>query len=256
MSIGMGLLDFPGRFNCLRNITGGNIHRLRGFMAPLTSFLVRKFHSRDLTGFGTERPNEQTRTSWTVSPRTDFPEAGLNIDFKGGKGLSVHLKLTTHPPCRAIFLAAEAGNVPSAFPAPQMSMEDQNESFGDLSGPGLPQGHTTFQGDFFGEDYTPEELGYDPDDDAGDPPQSDDEEDDPRAREREDASRAGLEHAADATLPPPTQEARQAAEDRFHRKPIVVHYPSDVAGQPLRSGRSKTTEQAYKSCMAVMQFLV
>ncbi|KAJ7868024.1 hypothetical protein B0H14DRAFT_3586641 [Mycena olivaceomarginata] len=117
---------------------------------------------------------------------------GCKIDFHGGKGLSVHLKLTANSPCRAIFLAAEAGNIPSALPQPR-STEDQNESFGDLSGHGLPQGHTTFQGDFFGEDYTPEELGYDPDDDAGDPPASDDEEDDPRARDHEAASRAGLE---------------------------------------------------------------
>ncbi|KAJ7342729.1 hypothetical protein DFH08DRAFT_1011044 [Mycena albidolilacea] len=117
---------------------------------------------------------------------------GCKIDFQGGKGLSVHLKLTAHPPCRAIFLAAEAGNIPSAPPQPR-STEDQNESFGDLSGHGLPQGHTTFQGDFFGGDYTPEELGYDPDDDAGDPPSSDDEEDNPRVRDHEAASRAGLE---------------------------------------------------------------
>jgi hypothetical protein len=97
--------------------------------------------------------------------------------------------------------------------------------------------------------------------------QSDDEEDDPRARDHEDASRAGLEDgyepprpdtfaldsamadAADATLSPPTREARKAVEDRFHRRPIVVHYPSDVAGQPLRSDRSKTTEQVYKSTL-------
>ncbi|KAJ7804028.1 hypothetical protein B0H14DRAFT_3113367 [Mycena olivaceomarginata] len=137
-------------------------------------------------------------------------------------------------------------------------------------GKGL-SGHTTFQGDFFGEDYTPEELGYDPDDDAGDPPASDDEEDDPRARDHEAASRAGLEDGyeppradaltldgdsampdaanSDTYLPPPTREARKAAEDRFHRKPIMVHYPSDVAGQLLRSSRSRTSEQAYKSSL-------
>ncbi|KAJ7816576.1 hypothetical protein B0H14DRAFT_3111685 [Mycena olivaceomarginata] len=94
-----------------------------------------------------------------------------------------------------------------------------------------------FKGIFFGEDYTPEELGYDPDDDTGDPPSSDDEEDDPRARDHEAASRAGLE------------DGTKAAEDRFHRKPIVVHYPSDVAGQPVRSSRSRTSEQEYKSSL-------
>ncbi|KAJ7787065.1 hypothetical protein B0H14DRAFT_3095490 [Mycena olivaceomarginata] len=54
---------------------------------------------------------------------------------------------------------------------------------------------------------------------------------------------------ANATLPPPTREAQKAAEDQFHRRPIIMHYPSNVAGQPLRSDRSKTTEQAYKSSL-------
>jgi hypothetical protein len=54
---------------------------------------------------------------------------------------------------------------------------------------------------------------------------------------------------SDTYLPPPTREARKAAEDRFHRKPVMVHYPSDVAGQPIRSSRSRTSEQAYKSSL-------
>ncbi|KAJ7673177.1 hypothetical protein DFH06DRAFT_1266823 [Mycena polygramma] len=55
--------------------------------------------------------------------------------------------------------------------------------------------------------------------------------------------------ATDPTLLLPSREARKAAEDRFYRKPIVVKYPSDVAGQPLRSTPSKTSEEAYKSSL-------
>ncbi|KAJ7603583.1 hypothetical protein FB45DRAFT_1087710 [Roridomyces roridus] len=145
------------------------------------------------------------------------------------------------------------------------------ENFGDLSDHGLPVGHTTFRGDFFGDDYTQQDLGYESSDDDEEPPQSDDEDEaDPHARDEEDASLAGLEEgyepprlaassldddvpmpdAPPATVPcVPTREVRKAAEDRFHRKPIVVHYPSDVAGKPINTTRSDTSEQAYKASL-------
>ncbi|KAJ7940028.1 hypothetical protein B0H13DRAFT_1586701 [Mycena leptocephala] len=195
---------------------------------------------------------------------------GCNVDFNGAKGLSLHLKLTNKDPCAAIFRAAEDGShaVPAFLRQAQAPLNDNTEEFGDLSDHGLPRGNATFEGDFFGDDYTPEEQGFNPGDDEEDPPESDDD-DDPSARDHEDASRAGHEDgyeaprppaaasdddfpmpdAAQTTLPAPSREARKAAEDRFHRKPIVEKYPSASAGRPISSAASKTSEQAYKSSL-------
>ncbi|KAJ6549721.1 hypothetical protein B0H19DRAFT_1211389 [Mycena capillaripes] len=161
---------------------------------------------------------------------------GCNGDFKGGKGLSLHLRFTTNEPCVAIFRAAEDGIALPAFPQPaQASVNANTENFGDLSDHGLPRGHTTFEGDFFGDSYTPEELGYSSNDEEEDPPESDDEED-PNARDQEDAS-------------PLTREAHKAAEDQFHRKPIIEKYPGMSAGKPISSATNKTSEQMYKSAL-------
>ncbi|KAJ7715882.1 hypothetical protein B0H16DRAFT_1804709 [Mycena metata] len=171
---------------------------------------------------------------------------GCNVDFKG------------------------AAENQTTFPEPAADADADLEGFGDLSTYGFPRRSTAFEGDFFGDDYTPEELGYNSDDEPDVPPNSDDEED-PPAREQEDASRAGLEDgyevpcpaaaaavnedsvmldAASQTHPAPTREVRKAAEDRFHHKPIVVKftdkYPQSAAGKPMSSVVSKTSEEAYK----------
>jgi hypothetical protein len=199
---------------------------------------------------------------------------GCNIDFKGGKGLSLHLKLTSDEPCRAIFLAAEnrgTAALPAFLRQEPSAVDDNTEKFGDLSDHGLPRGASTFDGDFFGENYTSEELGFDPgdDDEEGTPDSESDDDEDPSARDHEDASRAGLEDGYEAprpsaapdsdsampdavpvTAPAPTREARKAAEDRFHRKPFIEKYPGASAGKPASSFMSETSEQVYKSSLA------
>ncbi|KAJ7821278.1 hypothetical protein B0H13DRAFT_1920855 [Mycena leptocephala] len=196
---------------------------------------------------------------------------GCNVDFRGAKGLSLHLKLTQNDPCAAIFRTAVDGSdaLPASLRQAHVPLIDNAEEFGDLSDHGLPRGNATFEGDFFGDNYTPEELGFNPDDEE-DPPDSDDEEDQ-SARDHDDASRAGLEDgyeaprpsaaavasdadspmpdAAQTTLPAPTREARKAAEDRFHRKPIVEEYPGTSAGKPISAVASETSEQVYKSSL-------
>ncbi|KAJ7918864.1 hypothetical protein B0H13DRAFT_2433854 [Mycena leptocephala] len=197
---------------------------------------------------------------------------GCNVDFRGAKGLSLHLKLTKNDPCTAIFRAAVGGidALPASLRQAHVPLSDNAEEFGDLSDHGLPRGNATFEGDFFGNNYTPEELGFNPGDDEEDPSDSDDDEDQ-SARDHDDASRAGLEDgyeaprppaaavtsdddfpmpdAAQTTLPAPTREARKAAEDRFHRKPIVEKYPGTSAGKPISAVASETSEQAYKSSL-------
>ncbi|KAJ7046406.1 hypothetical protein C8F04DRAFT_1024813 [Mycena alexandri] len=59
--------------------------------------------------------------------------------------------------------------------------------------------------------------------------------------------------AASQTHSAPTREARKAAEDRFHRKPIIVKFtdtfPRSAAGRPMSSNVSKTSEETYKSSL-------
>ncbi|KAJ7431099.1 hypothetical protein B0H11DRAFT_2386539 [Mycena galericulata] len=203
---------------------------------------------------------------------------GCNGNFKGGKGLALHLKLTTTDSCVAVFRAAEAG--PGIF-VPEVSLQqeqvsthksdDGGEEFGDPHGHGLPSGNNTFEGDFFGDDYMREDLGYMSEHEEEVPSQSDDDEDDPSAGEHQDASRAGLENGYEAPRvpaaalggdsdmsdltgdkhPAPTREARKAVEDRFHHKPVVVKYPGTSAGKPLLAGTtSETSEHQYTSSLA------
>ncbi|KAJ7478845.1 hypothetical protein B0H11DRAFT_1725700 [Mycena galericulata] len=49
--------------------------------------------------------------------------------------------------------------------------------------------------------------------------------------------------------PAPTREARKAAEDRFHHKPIIEKFPGSLAGKPISSTRDQTSEKAYESSL-------
>ncbi|KAJ7125736.1 hypothetical protein C8R46DRAFT_927583 [Mycena filopes] len=59
--------------------------------------------------------------------------------------------------------------------------------------------------------------------------------------------------AASQTHRAPTRDARKAAEDRFHHKPIVVKFtdkfPGSAAGRPMSSTVSQTSEETYKSSL-------
>ncbi|KAJ7862972.1 hypothetical protein B0H13DRAFT_1899820 [Mycena leptocephala] len=199
---------------------------------------------------------------------------GCGTQCKGGKGLSLHLRLTANGNCHAIFTAAEShvGALPANFAqAPNPSVDqDEIENFGDLHG--LPTGGTVFRGDFFGDDYADEDFGYRSDGGEDDSDNEGSDDDDPTARDHQDASSAGLENGYEVPrvpgpLPPdedtpmldasppeanaaPTPEARKFAEDRFHHKPIVEKYPSHLAGRPISKDPSQSSEETYRSSMS------
>ncbi|KAJ7733976.1 hypothetical protein B0H16DRAFT_1467860 [Mycena metata] len=179
--------------------------------------------------------------------------AGCQNDFKG-KGYTLHLKLTHNPPCVAIFEAAEARTV----------HQKPSAEFGNIEIPAGP-----FEGDFFGEGYTPVDFGYvDDSEDDGPPsndPESDPESDDeieaqeradlaggyepPRPQRGEDDPMPPRDENPDPAVAPPTREVRKAAEDHFHHKPIVEKYHSALAGKPIVNPKAQSSEQAYASSL-------
>ncbi|KAF7364489.1 hypothetical protein MVEN_00317300 [Mycena venus] len=169
---------------------------------------------------------------------------GWGTECAGGKGLSLHLKLTTNERCSAIFRAAEGHDH------------------------GLPSGHTEFAGHFFGDNYTAGDFPDDSDDEL-----DEESDNDTVGEDHEGANHADLEggYEAPRTLPvsmgdgdqddpmpsphdaavrAPTHTARKIAEDKFHHKPIVVKFPGGRAGQPIPSPNTKNSEQTYGSALS------
>ncbi|KAF7326514.1 hypothetical protein MSAN_02508300 [Mycena sanguinolenta] len=48
---------------------------------------------------------------------------------------------------------------------------------------------------------------------------------------------------------PPARERRKIAEDRFHKAPVVVKYPSDRAGEEISDQHSLSSEQRYSNAL-------
>ncbi|KAJ7828125.1 hypothetical protein B0H14DRAFT_3466499 [Mycena olivaceomarginata] len=197
---------------------------------------------------------------------------GCQTECKSGKGLSLHLRLSTNDACHEIFTSAEShvGPLPPslAYYGGNNSQErDQGsdseiEKFGDFPMHGLPHGE--LRGDIFGENYLQEDFGYNPADD--DPENSDGDESDDEG-DHLDASQTGLEDAYEVPrpvpstgspqedtampgIPPegrsaPTREVRKAAEDRVHHKPIV----GKVRKRCIRSSLHDSMETTFKSKM-------
>lgn len=200
---------------------------------------------------------------------------GCNIDYKA-KGYTLHLKKTNNPACKAIFERANASGLGPEWDIPMPDLSDlaRQAEFGDAENHGLPRGNTAFEGDFFGAagEYTQEDFGYvdsDSEDESGDPAEGGDDDDeeitaqdgadlangyeplrqpvDSAAAPNEDATMGDTE-----TLPKtaaPSKAARKAAEDRFHHKPIVQKYPSDLAGKPISAARVPHAEKMYESTL-------
>ncbi|KAJ7709363.1 hypothetical protein B0H16DRAFT_1679153 [Mycena metata] len=176
---------------------------------------------------------------------------GCNTDFSSGKGLALHLKLTTAEACSAVFRAAEnhVGNAPPALaaanppPEPEPAVPERPEDHG------LPHGETIFTGDFFGDDYT---AGDFPNDSEN---ESDEESDiDPVGEDYAAASRADLEDMfevpraptihpedEDHPMPPagPADSATHAAPTREARR----------AGRPIPSSQTLNSEEVYHSSL-------
>ncbi|KAJ6596460.1 hypothetical protein B0H10DRAFT_2327913 [Mycena sp. CBHHK59/15] len=180
------------------------------------------------------------------------------------KGLTGHLKTTANPVCRRIFEHAEAA--PSG---PESDSEDDSDAeFGNINDAGLPTGQTRFEGDYFGDHYTAEKLGYEEDDEhAGSTSEEEKEDDSEEEDRRADQLRADLENGyeaprleapADQVLPDvpntpadapagptPSRATRKKIEDRFHHKPIVEKFPGNLAGAPISGNRDETSEEQY-----------
>ncbi|KAJ7761298.1 hypothetical protein B0H14DRAFT_3510977 [Mycena olivaceomarginata] len=186
----------------------------------------------------------------------------------GGKGYTLHLRKSLNPTCREIFERADAGGLNDEESVP---IADQAQ-FGDTIDNGFPSGNAAFEGDYFGDaaDYTPEDFGHlDSDDEeentAGAGGDVDDEGDDDavdlpnqyeplRAVDRvdEDIPMPTPEQQSEnmRSITAPSKATRKAAEDRFHHKPIVEHYPGGRAGKPTSTTQAKSAEELYRSSLA------
>ncbi|KAJ7434366.1 hypothetical protein B0H11DRAFT_2258450 [Mycena galericulata] len=181
---------------------------------------------------------------------------GCNVDCKGGKGLSLHLRLTTNEACRAIFTEAESriGPLPAKH-AQEQQFQERDANFGPPQMHGLPSGDNVFQGDFFGNNYTDEEFGYDLGSEDEFDDEGSDEDEDPSAQDQQDASHAGLEdgyevprapntNLADSAMPGIQQTAAGPAPNRESRK-----YPGRSAGKPIPATHSQSSEETYRSSL-------
>ncbi|KAJ6450612.1 hypothetical protein C8R45DRAFT_1057188 [Mycena sanguinolenta] len=162
-------------------------------------------------------------------------------------GLRLHLRLTTKDACTRLFASAEAALATSED-------ESDNDQFGNLSDAGLPSGHTHFQGDYFGTDYTQEQLGYSEDEDMA---EFEEEGEDAGGSESDAAGefengyeppRPDLPPGVNtAQIPAPSRGVRKGIEDRFHHKPIIEKFPGNLAGAPISHDRDSTSEERYRT---------
>ncbi|KAF7336396.1 hypothetical protein MVEN_02188200 [Mycena venus] len=132
-------------------------------------------------------------------------------------------------------------------------------------------------GDYFGSDYTAQQLGYDEDElmddeDEGDRREDLDDEDDdrdlaqaaanldlerayeperPNAPQGETVGSVDRTHSTSAEAASPAAprliHSRKIFEDVFHRKPVIECFPSSLAGAPLSDKRDATSEELYRS---------
>ncbi|KAJ7846002.1 hypothetical protein B0H13DRAFT_2238970 [Mycena leptocephala] len=148
---------------------------------------------------------------------------GCNTDCKGGKELSLHLRLTTNEACHAIFSAADSRSEPEDGPEGEGSEDAEDEEDEDpiskdqqdASRAGLEDGYEV-----------------------------------PRASHsatNEDTAMQDVRRPEPNAAP--NREVRKAAEDRFHHKPIVEKYPGRSAGKQIPSDNPKSTEESYRSSL-------
>ncbi|KAJ7935011.1 hypothetical protein B0H13DRAFT_2305169 [Mycena leptocephala] len=195
--------------------------------------------------------------------------SGCNADFVG-KAYTLHLRKTPNPACKAIFEESNSAGLASST----VDAQAHDAQFGDADNDGCPIGNTAFEGDYFGDagDYDEEDFGYKDSDDEGDNPpgsEGDAEEDEEDEDDNDLPAQAGYEpyrapidpesdiHMSDpesrasssSTTAVPSCQVRKAAEDCFHRKPIIEHYPGSRAGKPIAPRLGKTAEEEYESSL-------
>ncbi|KAJ6492474.1 hypothetical protein C8R47DRAFT_430764 [Mycena vitilis] len=191
---------------------------------------------------------------------------GCDTEYKG-KAYTLHLRKSRFPACKKHFEKSNALGLEPAF-AVDDPAEDYTQ-FGDAQHHGFPTGNTAFEGDYFGDaaQYSQQDFGYDSDEEedgegAGDDDLSDDDSETDHINDYEPARAApALDEdsvmssispgpQAPPVIPAPPKAMRMAAEDRFHHKPIVEHYPGDVAGAPISTERGQSGEEKYGSSLS------
>ncbi|KAJ7136421.1 hypothetical protein C8R43DRAFT_1089450 [Mycena crocata] len=177
---------------------------------------------------------------------------GCLVSFSG-RGFSGHLSKTTNPRCMAVRNDADISS----------GSDSDTQQFGDNSDQAgvFPTGGGTFPGDFFGDEYTAEDLGYrSGSEDSGSESEDEDQESDspldhdPTARDNEAAAQAqfaeGWEPPRAPTAPQGDAEMRRTiAEDGFHQKPVVVKFPGGRAGEAISEKRAASREEQYSSVL-------
>lgn len=189
---------------------------------------------------------------------TTMPKClGCGVNFVSARAIGNHYSKTSDPRC------LEAGDAEA--------QTSEEEEFGSDLQDEFPTGGGHFAGDFFGDNYTRDDLGYDSDksadsdSDSISASDSQDDDDDPIAGDYAAAAEAqagegwepprptqasqGLEEDSEmddisATITP-AREKRKIAEDRFHETPVIVKFPSHRAGEEIPVERSASAEEQY-----------
>ncbi|KAJ7463807.1 hypothetical protein B0H11DRAFT_2309570 [Mycena galericulata] len=192
--------------------------------------------------------------------------AGCNKDFSK-QGYGTHFSHTSHLPCLRILRAAEMDL--SDSDSDTRGREIDEEEFGQDLHSDFPTGAPHFSGDFFGNDYSESDFGYNSDGEEFDVSDSDSESgtSDPAANERVAVANARDEEPweperdpvpqvdqemedtqnSPEKCTPPSRETRIIAEDHFHQQPFIDKFPSPRAGEIISPDRVLSGEEKYRS---------
>lgn len=172
------------------------------------------------------------------------------------RGVEVHQRHTSRPECAAIYtqrLHAEIERTNEQNQSEKASSEGNDEDADELPEP--------FEGDLFGsaDEYSHEDFPLPP----GSEDEDEEDEDDvdsleggwePKVNQNIDGDNDQMDIEVDesnpSSHPPPDAEARQQAEGRFVRKPIVVGFNNAQgrnAGAPIRTTNSE--HEAYQNAL-------
>jgi hypothetical protein len=187
------------------------------------------------------------------------PCPGCGAQFIG-RGFGLHLANTINSPCVAVRAAADFISDSDSDP--------DTEQFGQDRAGNFPTRGGTFQGDFFGDNYTAGDLGYISEPEEFDV-QSDCESDDegsaldieetlnaqfgdgwepPRAAVAGDAD-SDMEDTTERVRAPPSRATRTVADDHFHAEPVVEKFPGGRAGEPISQRCATSAEEQYSSAL-------
>ncbi|KAF7303411.1 hypothetical protein MIND_00569600 [Mycena indigotica] len=192
---------------------------------------------------------------------------GCQRSFGQNRGYSLHFLTTQNEACREIHcrMAPIAGNdTDSDDEASQHGSDSESDDallFDEDLAQDLPLGSTHFAGDLFGADYTGSDFEGFESDEGGSDSEGEDTAADRLAAATQAVDEDGWEPerpaAAEMNLmdvdepestPPPLPKTRIIAEDRFHKPPVIVPFPSERAGEAISmSAGALPAHEAYRA---------